>query len=356
MPYLQSPDGAEITFVDDSRVAHYIARGAKLAERPVPPDEPGLEKPLIDPIDIAVMGPSLVRGGLAIGSAEARAAGAGVRVVGKGATGLAERVAGAPVVRRLPGIEMFRGITEDVKGMLHPPLAAPAAEVVSLPGSALSRIKPLRSNASEAARQAHRVELESAMSEAKLDAQARRAVRESMGHGKLAPRGNVAGSIEPGPTGPTATKLGSAESRIAKPRHEVQYFSKAKDTHVDIESMHPDELRAAASELSSKNPRRGSVALRQLEAVRKELEYKTAESIKTYPSASRGEIPIKSMNQAHIEQAYRKVAATNPKPGSYEQRLLDALLDEAKHRLTTKGIQIGQASVREAPTSKARIP
>lgn len=62
-----------------------------------------------------------------------------------------------------------------------------------------------------------------------------------------------------------------------------------------------------------------------------------------YFSTSRGEhIDIEGMNQKHLEQAYNKLARTNPKPGSVARRQMDALLNEAKHRYQTTDIHIGQ--------------
>lgn len=82
----------------------------------------------------------------------------------------------------------------------------------------------------------------------------------------------------------------AAKAEPVKPRHDVKYFSESKGKHVDIEDM----------------------------------------------------------NQKHIEQAYRKLAATKPKPGSVADRVMNALLEESKHRLQTTGIHIGQTSQRGA--------
>ena len=62
-----------------------------------------------------------------------------------------------------------------------------------------------------------------------------------------------------------------------------------------------------------------------------------------YFSESKGKyVDIEDLNQKHLEAAYRKLAAKNPKPKSIGKAILDALLDEAKHRLKTTDIHVGQ--------------
>ena len=288
--------------------------------------------------------------------------------IAKGGMALAKKPIGSALAklfrRRIPGV----GAAEDLADFAKTVTATSAGTKPVLAGaSRIKAMRPLRANASRQARIDHALELEEAMKEAGFDAAAKRSLRTELGHApvrsqvvgeikpgaavsriKRAELGKVAGEIKPGAAALRIKRAGEIKpASTAKPRHEVEYFSKPEGKHIDIEGMGPDELKVAISELSSRNPKPGSVGLRQLEAVRKELAYKT-EPITTYFSSSRGEMPIKTMNQAHIEQAYRKVAETNPKPGSYEHRLLDELLKEAKHRLTTTGIQIGQASARFA--------
>lgn len=141
-------------------------------------------------------------------------------------------------------------------------------------------------------------------SEARRDAARARAERGTAESRTTRPKAKDAGTAAPTKKGKApAPKLkavppaeaGMAEGRAVKPRHEVQYFSKSRGTHVDIEGM----------------------------------------------------------NQKHIEQAYRELAATNPKPGSTAARQMEALLNEAKFRAATTGIHVGHAEPRPSMAARA---
>jgi hypothetical protein len=72
---------------------------------------------------------------------------------------------------------------------------------------------------------------------------------------------------------------------------------------------------------------------------------KSRHDVQYFSGSQNKYINIEDMNQKHIEQAYRKIAATSPKQGSVAARQLDALLDESKHRLKTTGIHVGQTGL-----------
>lgn len=170
---------------------------------------------------------------------------------------------------------------------------APAAEAASTGIERLKAIKPLRANASAAARLEHQIELELAMKEAKLGAAAQKRLLSAFGHESAAPSATRAVSAAKPEVGSAVSRAeaATAESTPAPtvrgpdaPKHEVQYFSESRGKHIDIEGM----------------------------------------------------------NQKHIERAARKLAATNPKPGSVTHKQLQALIRESIYREGTTGIHVGQ--------------
>lgn len=260
------------------------------------PDEPLKPLPFYqDPIELATMAPGIA----SMARLGVMGVKAGVGAIGRGIGGAASRInpeVVGDVAGTLAGERGKSAIRLATRGVQLAQRLAPqaeattaqtAAEAAPTGADALRAIKPLRANASEAAKLSHRVELELAMKEAKLGAPAQKRLLEAFGHETAAPSvtktaGKIAGEIKPAP-GSAASRAEAAASETATPdvvrgpdapQHEVQYFSESRGNHINIEDMNQKHIERAVRKLSAKNPKPGSVAHKQLQALIRESIYR----------------------------------------------------------------------------------
>lgn len=346
MPLLRSPDGTETVDVPDLATwQHYVSLGATpvAPQGYTPPEGQPADVELApppfyaDPVDIPGDLITMGAGGKLASAAEKgtmkalpKIGSALGRVASKGAGKLAGDLVGQTLLEaaldHLPALArgpvrvalsaLKKGATEGAETVAEkaaPKAAAAAEEVVAeKAGSAASRTVAKKATAKVAPKvgtAASRAGRKAATEEAETTA-AKKAV----------PRAKPKPEPEKG-TAASRTKPRGA----SKP--ELERRAKAME---DMKS------RKVAGEIKPK----GSAASRAKAGVQE-----TPRHSVQYYSKSKGQyINIEDMNQKHIEQAYRQLAATDPKKGSVARKVMDALLEEAKHRYKTTGIHIGQAS------------
>lgn len=332
MPLLRSPDGSETLEVPLEQVRYYISKGASLAQplsgnegaRPLPggapysgtPDEStaGSSQGGVpwwgDPTDLPAMF-------LAGPAAQARPMIEGASSMLSAAGSAAGRVATSPAARTVGGAAA-KGAVEllpwwariPARAAMNAPRAAAEAggeqaasagqkaaagallgKATSGAGAGASRsiVGGAEAAAYKAGGQpgldAFRAETAKVAQSAAEVPKGKIRVPE---HFRAKPKPKLRVVEKPEPKLPPSVQKRIAAGKEAGPRHQVQYFSKSRGEHVNIEDM----------------------------------------------------------NQKHIEHAIRRIAATDPKPGSVARKQLDALLAETKHRAVTTGIHIGQAEAK----------
>lgn len=354
MPLMRSPDGQEEFNVDLKDVRHYLQRGATLAEPLTehPMDvpfqggpEPALEDPAwyADPVNLGALlaGPTIAAPRAILGGTGRVAVGA-ARTTGQALTG----PAGNLVIDALPTWPLRAG-ARGLRAILGRFQGRPAVEAVEEAAPAVTRsmARPIVGRAeAEAFRKGGqtRLDLLRAGEEAKQSAAA--AMR------RIATPEPVPAPTPAPAAAPVAKAAESAETQgaraLARRRWEIARAKPKAEPTASAKRIEAAKPKPAAKAKESPKSEK-TASEKRIEAVKGKSKPKVIEKprhdVQYYQESKGRYINIEDMNQKHIEQAYRKLAATNPKPGSVGRKVLDALLDEAKYRLQTTGIHIGQA-------------
>ena len=325
MARLIDPEG-EVFEAPDESADHYLKLGARYA----PPDEPGLEEPLLSPIDLLSGGGPLtgpvsatMRAGAGamgrLGSAFQRSAVPVMRAGAQGAVkdipivrgavkGIGEfldkrgpSAAGSAASRVLRPAEQFgtNPVFEAGRALAqHKQALRAAASEAEEVGSAAARAKPIRPKAPKQGSAESRVAAgRGRPSQLEADLEKSLELERGMKGAKFKPREKelVRREMRVVKGGKAEAPKGSAESRVAAreplkpeplgPRHSVQKWSESKQRHITIENMPQPHLRASIrqyeadlAKLGKNAAQRAPVKHAVLEAMKKEFEYRASTS------------------------------------------------------------------------------
>lgn len=345
MPYLEL--NGEVANVKMEAVQKYLRRGAKI----VGPPEPGLQRPVVDPIDAMTIGPGVVKGGIALGDLGVRGIQAGARALAPALSRAAEAASGPLAragakfaARRVPFLDLALDARDFVKaaqaargagaagqaavrgagqagaeaaGATEGSAAQPIAE------SALARIRAMgqmRANASQAARTKRTIDLEEALAQSRLDAAAKREIRKALG-------GNVERS--------TARTVARAEPKpVAAPKPEVtapKPAPKVEPKTVSVPRSKP-EMRVVKGNKPS-----------QEELAKLPEAWRPANSrhnVQYYSETQKKFIDIENMHIAHLRSAFNKLGrrlAKTKRPAPVTREVFEAMKKEIAHRASQAG-------------------
>lgn len=334
-------EGAKAAGYSDAEIDYYLAQkeltAPSVPRQFTPPagkaeDVPIEANPLLNPIELGIDAASmpLARGGKMIGTAVSRLMRGGAEAAAEHAPTVA-RVGGTVVKegaravgRRVLGDKAFDSLTKAVVKSATKKVAKTAAEDV---GTAASRTA-----AKAIPRSAGRIP----MFNRATGAWYTQAEREAMGLEKAA--GSAASRVARKAAPKAAAK---AEEAVAETAAKAKPYRPRGASKPELARRAADRARAVAGKkVAGKIGPSGSAASRV--TAKKAAQEESRHAVQYFSKSQGKYIDIEGMNQKHIEQAYRQLAATKPKAGSVAKKILDALLDESKHRLSTTGIHIGQ--------------